>query len=200
MPTVKLYVEGGGESNALRTACRQGFRQFLEKAGLAGRMPRIVACGSRNDAYDSFCTALRQNREELPLLLVDSEALVAPGSSVWDHLRQRDNWQRPANARGEQTHLMAQCMETWLDADPETLAHYFGQGFNRNNLPRRDNLETVSKPDVFQALERATRRVNAGTYNKGRHSFELLARINPTPVRERCSYAERFLVFLLNNL
>lgn len=56
MVGMKLYVEGGGDTNLLRTACRQGFSEFLKKAGLAGRMPRVVACGGRQDAYDAFCT------------------------------------------------------------------------------------------------------------------------------------------------
>lgn len=56
---MKLYVEGGGNAASLKTACREGFSKLLEKAGFKGRMPRIVACGSRNDAFDSFCTAIR---------------------------------------------------------------------------------------------------------------------------------------------
>ncbi|MDR0720595.1 MAG: hypothetical protein LBF78_13230, partial [Treponema sp.] len=55
---VKIYVEGGGDTHTLRTACRRGFSGFLEKAGLKGYMPRIVACGSRNNAYADFCTAM----------------------------------------------------------------------------------------------------------------------------------------------
>ena len=71
---LKIYVEGGGNSNLLRTACRRGVSEFLNKAGLAGRMPRIVACGGRRDAYDAFCTAWAKG--EPALLLVDSEAPV----------------------------------------------------------------------------------------------------------------------------
>ena len=62
---VKLYVEGGGDSQLLRTACRQGFAEFLGKAGLAGRMPRVVAGGSRSSTYDMFCTAVAQGEEAL---------------------------------------------------------------------------------------------------------------------------------------
>ena len=58
MVTIKLYVEGGGDSKALKTACRKGFRKFIEKAGLMGNMPKIVACGGRQKAYQSFRKAL----------------------------------------------------------------------------------------------------------------------------------------------
>lgn len=79
---MKLYVEGGGDAAALKTACREGFAKFLGKAGLAGRMPRIVACGSRADAYDSFCTAIRNG--EAAMLLVDSESPVLSEAQAGD--------------------------------------------------------------------------------------------------------------------
>lgn len=64
---MKLYVEGGGDSAALKTACRAGFSEFLSKAGLKGKMPRIVACGSRQNAYDSFCTAINSGEDQINL-------------------------------------------------------------------------------------------------------------------------------------
>lgn len=71
---VKLYVEGGGDSAVLKAACREGFTTFITKAGIKNR-PRIVACGGRQDAFDSFCTAIDQGEDAM--LLVDSEAVVA---------------------------------------------------------------------------------------------------------------------------
>jgi len=70
---------------------------FLGKAGLAGIMPRIVACGGRRNAYESFCLALSNG--EVAFLLVDSEAPVRPehqqgdpetGWQPWSHLLARD--------------------------------------------------------------------------------------------------------------
>ena len=49
-----IYVEGGGDTAVLRGKCRKAFSLFLEKTGLAGRMPKIVARGSRNAAFESF--------------------------------------------------------------------------------------------------------------------------------------------------
>ncbi len=46
---VKLYVEGGGDTASLKTACREGFTTFITKSGVQNR-PRIVACGSRRNA------------------------------------------------------------------------------------------------------------------------------------------------------
>ncbi|MFO7539097.1 MAG: DUF4276 family protein [Chloroflexota bacterium] len=196
MASVKLYVEGEGDKTA-STRCRKGVRQFLEKVGLTGKMPGIIACGSRNDAYRSFCIALEQNVDELPLLLVDGEARVAPNSEPWHHLHQQDHWPKPQEATNEQVHLMAQCMETWLVADVDTLANYFGQGFNRDKLPGHPDLETAPKADILRGLKEATRHTNKRSYGKGRDSFVLLGQINPDIVKSRCSYARRLIQFLL---
>lgn len=205
---MKLYVEGGGDAPALKTACREGFAKFLAKAGLAGRMPRVVACGSRADAYDSFCTALRTG--EAAMLLVDSEAPVVaaaqPGDATvredrdrwlpWLHLRQRegDGWEKPAGSDDVQCHLMVQCMEAWLIADRDTLKAFFGQGFKENALPATANpLEAVGKRQLYDALEKATRDCKTkGAYGKGEHSFKLLALANPDSVMQASPWARRF--------
>jgi hypothetical protein len=51
---VKIYVEGGGDSPDLNKACRSGFGKLFERAGLAGRMPRVVVCGSRAETIKDF--------------------------------------------------------------------------------------------------------------------------------------------------
>jgi NADPH-dependent glutamate synthase beta subunit-like oxidoreductase len=83
MVEVKLYVEGGGDSAQLHSRCREGFCKFLERAGFKGHMPRIVACGGRQTAYDCFKTACENN--VTALLLIDSEDFVTT-SSPWEHL------------------------------------------------------------------------------------------------------------------
>jgi len=71
---IKIYIEGGGDQAKLKRACRRAFSKFFERAGFAGRMPGVVACGSRNKAFNDFCTAVATaNDGVLPLLLVDSE-------------------------------------------------------------------------------------------------------------------------------
>lgn len=205
---MKVYVEGGGDAAALKTACREGFSKFLGKAGLAGRMPRIVACGSRADAYDSFCTAVRNG--EAAMLLVDSEAPVVADAQVgdaairedrdkwlpWLHLRQRqgDGWERPGGSEDLQCHLMVQIMETWLLADRDTLKTFFGQGFNASALtPATNHLEQVQKAKIYADLADATRQCKTkGAYGKGEHSFKLLALIDPAKVVEASPWAKRF--------
>jgi len=191
---VKLYVEGGGDSKALKTKCREGFRSFLEKTGFAGRMPRVIACGGRSKAFDMFCHALASSTEEaFIVLLVDSEGPVADGAEPWRHLSGRDGWKKPPEATDEQAHLMVECMEAWFLADPDSLADYFGPGFDRKALPRRQEIERVAKKAVLRGLRKATHGCAKGGYCKGRHSFEILSRIDPAKIFDKSPYARRLI-------
>ena len=177
--SARIYLEGGGDSKAGKIACQKGFRNLLEKCGLKDRMPRLVACGSRNSAYDDF-RAAQQNGATVDYiaLLVDSEAPVADINATWEHLRQRDRWQRPAGADNEQVLLMTTCMETWIVADRAALAAHYGQRLQDSALPATDNLESRRRGDVQSGLERATRNCSE-PYAKGPHSFTVLGRLNP---------------------
>lgn len=198
--SIKIYVEGGGESSKLRTECRQGFRLFFENAGLSGRMPAVVACGSRNDAYDSFCSAMKRPQENtLPLLLVDSEDAFSMDSQ-WDHLKTRDDWDRPVGVTDGHAYLMVECMEAWFLADRDCLERYFGQGFTENSLPGNTNVETIPKSRVYDSLKMATRHsVLKGEYGKGGHSFDILGLIDPEKVRAVAPNADRLLKKLEEN-
>lgn len=82
---VQIYVEGGGDHAPLRRRCREGFREFFRNAGLAEAMPKVVACGSRRNAYGKFCTAVGNASEgDFVVLLVDSEGPV-DGVPPWQH-------------------------------------------------------------------------------------------------------------------
>ena len=190
-----VYVEGGGGTKALRTGCRKGFRKFFEKAGLKGRMPTISACGGRKQAYDDFCHALSGGGSYgFIALLVDSEEPVVKGSGPWAHLKKRDNWDKPASAKDDNVHFMVQCMESWFLADKDALAKYFGDGFNRNALPRRSDIEDIPKHDLHKGLKNATRQcASMGAYHKGRHSFAILAELNSERITAASPHAARLI-------
>src|SRR5271165_2029797 len=85
--SIKVYVEGGGDHNkTLDTRCRKGFREFFEKAGLEGRMPKMVACGGRRRAFENFRTSIGQR--ERSILLVDSESPIQT-NRPWQHVKNR---------------------------------------------------------------------------------------------------------------
>ena len=194
--TIKIYVEGGGDQANLKTECRKAFSKFVEKCGLRGRMPRIIACGSRNEAYDDFCTALRRaSAEEYIFLLVDSETTVQVmhQNNPWQHLKDRDNWNRPNGAQDEQAHLMVQCMENWFLADINCLQNFYGNGFNSHALPQNPQIEQVNKNTLFQGLQNATKNTQKGTYGKGAHSFKILENLDSEHVTTVSPWAERFI-------
>jgi hypothetical protein len=197
---VKVFVEGGGDHDALKTECRKAFAQLLERAGFKGRMPRIVACGSRRSAFDQFCAAVNDGSpDELAILLVDAEGPVT-SASPWAHVAQRagDKWAKPASATDEQLHLMVQCMEAWFLADRKALERFFGNGFKEGALPAvTAALESVPKSELFDRLKQATRETKTkGAYGKSQHSFKVLATLDPNQVRKASPWAERFFVML----
>jgi hypothetical protein len=195
--SVRIYVEGGGDYRALLSECRRGFSEFFRKALPAGRLPRIVACGSRNDAFDRFRTAVGENKDRFCVLLVDSEGPVAPGANPWEYLKARDKWERPSKTSDECAHMMVQCMEAWFLADKRTLASFYGQGFNSKALPSRKDVESIPKEDLRGGLARATRSTaTKGEYGKGKHAFKILAVIDPARVEKASPHARRLLELL----
>ncbi len=190
---VTVFVEGGGDTRELKSRCRKGFSEFFRHAGLKNRMPRVVACGGRGNAYDKFCRSLDIPVDgHVAILLVDSEEQVSQEVGPWSHLRKRDGWQKPPGATDDQAQLMVQCMEAWFLADRECLAKVFGKDFRAKALPGSKDIEGIAKEDVMAGLKKATRR-GGKLYHKGRHSFVLLAKIDPKKVADASPHVKRLL-------
>jgi len=197
--SIRIHVEGGGDWKKQRELVRKGFRSFLapvlDKARVRRIKTRIVASGSRNSAYDDFCTAVRTYPDDFNVLLVDAEGPVVGGP--WDHLRERDRWKRPDGVTDEHCHLMVQLVEAWLVADEATLKRYYGKGFLESALPKRDDIEAVPKGDIVSALDRATKGTDTkGGYQKIRHCSDLLAMLDAALVRRRARHCERLFASL----
>ena len=189
--SVRLYVEGGGDSKELKTACRRGFSKFIENAGAAGMMPRIVACGSRGDTYQSFRKAIASGSGNI-LLLVDAEGPVTV-ARPWEHLKTSDGWDQPDTVTDTQCHLMVQVMESWFLTDRKALEDHYGQGYRSNALPPRQSIEQIPKHDVLNGLVQATHNTKKGSYKKGTQSFEILEKLDPAKVRRASHWADRFM-------
>jgi hypothetical protein len=191
--SVRIYVEGGFEGS--KNNCRRAFANFLGKVVRPGSF-RVIASGSRTEAFQNFCSALRDHPGEYVVLLVDSETAVTAGP--WRHLNtsEGDKWTRPNGAGDDQAHLMVQVMEAWFLADQQTLSSYYGQGFLQKSLPRQKNIEKVDKERVFETLRHASKHTQKGTYHKTRHGFELLELIDPTLVRSASRHADNLFALL----
>lgn len=205
-PSVKIYVEGGGEgkgSKALKSELRQAFQTFFKGWGLDGVLPSVVACGARNQAFEDFKTAIKKPKAgEMILLLVDSEDYPAC-KLKWAHVAKRDGWIKPNQVTEDQLYFMAVCMESWFMADKQALADFYGQGFQPNQLPKTSAgqpLEQFSKSVIYAGLENATRSTQKGEYGKGAHSFKILAKVDARKVIGHGKYAQELHDFLQSHL
>ena len=86
---------------------------------------------------------------------------------------------------------MVQCMEAWFLADVPALETFFGAGFRSTSLAKRDDIENIPKNDVFNQLDSATRASKKGAYDKSRHSFDILAQIDPAQVIQCSPFAKQ---------
>jgi len=186
-PVVKaiIYLEGGGESKELHTRCREGFHKLLEKNGFKGKMPRLVASGSRFSAFSDFKAAHQSKMHTFVALWIDSEDPVADIEKTWAHLEKRDGWEQPDNSCNEQVLLMTTCMETLIATDREALKTCCSckDKLHESALPPLHNMESRSRKEIFDTLKRATRDCQA-LYEKGEKSFELLGMLNTEILRQ----------------
>lgn len=194
MSGIAIYLEGGGPSEAFKAQLRQGMSEFLaelrDKARAKKWKWKLTPCGGRQEAFDAFMNARKHARDELIVLLVDSEApLETPTRAAHFRQRQGDGWDL-TGVPEDHIHLMVQAMEAWIVADPDVLKAYYGQHFHGNSLPTRQNLEDEPKIDCATKLAAATRPTQKGEYQKIRHASDLLKRISAAKVRARCPHAE----------
>ncbi|GHV06494.1 hypothetical protein AGMMS50229_11390 [Campylobacterota bacterium] len=80
-------------------------------------------------------------------------------------------------------------------ADIDELQKFFGQDFRANSLPSgRDQIEALDKKQMLHALVEATKQTKTkGKYAKGKHSFKILALIDPEKVANASPWARRFI-------
>ncbi|NVO66222.1 DUF4276 family protein [Methanofollis tationis] len=186
----KIYLEGGGDSKELHSRCREGFRKLLESTGYRGRMPQLVACGSRDSTYHDFLTAHANSNADYIAMLVDSEDPVRDPEKTWDHLQERDGWERPDGGDDGQVLFMTTCMETWIASDPDTLRRHYGGCFRESALLPLKNIERRERREIQESLKDATRGCS-NAYQKGQRSFEVLGALNPAALEDRLAAFRR---------
>ena len=178
-----IYLEGGGDSKELHTRCREGFRKLLEKCGYRGRMPRLSACGGRRSAFEDFQIAHENRRpDDLIAMMIDSEDPIADKEASWNHLRDRDGWEKPSGALDEQVLFMTTCMETWIITDRVSLERYYGSELQASALPALTTMEDRNRHDIQDSLVHATRNCK-NAYQKGKRSFDVLSELAPEALK-----------------
>lgn len=172
-----IYLEGGGDSKELHTRCREGFRKLLEKCGYRGNMPRLVACGGRGSVFEDFRSAHgNRSPEDVIAMMIDSEDPLPDLEAAWDHLLNRDGWERPSGAADDQVLFMTTCMETWIITDRDSLISHYGSLLQVSALPPLEEMEKRDRHDIQDALVHATRH-SKRAYQKGKRSFDVLAKL-----------------------
>lgn len=124
-------------------------------------------------------------------MLVDSEEPMHDIEQSWLHLQKRDGWKRPNGAEDAQVLLMTTCMETWLVVARNTLERYYGSCLQTKPLPGQTRIEERTREMIQSALSRATRSCK-NPYSKGKQSFEIVGRIEPSELREYLPSFKRF--------
>lgn len=186
--SARIYIEGG-ESKEQKSRCREAFSKLLDNAGFKNKMPRLIASGSRNSAFDDFQTAVKTSGDrDFTALLIDSEDPVRDTEQPWTHLRNRDAWHKPPHVVDDQVFLMTTCMETWIVADRATLRAHYQEGFQENALPPLHELERRDRTELFTKLSAATRGCT-NAYKKGARSFGIVGKLNPSALQSLTSFA-----------
>ncbi len=191
---VWVYVEGGGDRRGGAQEVRLAFQQFFRELHGGPQASRaslnVVPCGGRDNAFSRFRhDTLEAGPREAHLLLVDAEGPVVSGSAR-AHLAATTNWSLVGIA-DNQVHLMVQAFETWLLADRDALAGFYGPRFAPRGLPVDRDLENVPKAGLLPALNAACRQTPSRQYEKTRHLSKLVERLDPQKVRAACSYCRR---------
>ena len=158
--------------------------------GFSGKMPKLVACGGRRDAFDGFKAAHETKASDFVAMIVDSEYPVADIEATWNHVAEYDNWHRPKGAQDDQILFMVTCMETWIVADRDALIRFYDDRLLVRRLPSFRDLERQSRTKIQECLKRATEKCR-DPYRKGKHSFKVLEILDSEVLEKRLPSFER---------
>lgn len=184
-----IYIEGGArgaDSKYLNIRCQEAFHKLLGRMGIGRWKPRLVACGGRGAVYDRFVIEHSARVAAYVAMWIDSEEPMVNREAAWEHLRNVTTvpqWERPEGAEDDQVLLMTTCMETWIVADRDVLSDHYGSELQESALPPLVDLERRARHDVQGKLEHATRNCK-NAYEKGKRSFEVLAKLNPAALEQ----------------
>ncbi len=205
---IEIYIEGGGDSKHLWRELRLGFdvlfRTLKTAAKAKGLKWNLSLGGGRPETCKDFIQASQQaDKHTLVVLLVDSDTPLPLNDDENADSAARKNALRDSYTKfdwksiaPENIHLMVQCMEAWIVADPDALASYYGKNFHSNKLPTRQNLEEEPKASLYDKLDQAVCHTQKAKYKKIEHASKLLSMLDAGKVASRCPRFNTFTSWL----
>jgi hypothetical protein len=185
---IRIYFEGD-------EALRPGFRAFLGQIADAARFRRcrFSLIAANGTPVPDFHTAIKTHPNAMNVLLLDSEdAITQPLPELCTR--------KGLSGHSERVFWMAQAMESWLLADPDSLKKYYGNGFGENALRSNPHVEEIPKSDVLSRLKAATKTTKKREYHKTGHAPDLLAKVKPELVKAAAPNCKRLFEELLAKL
>jgi hypothetical protein len=157
---IRIYFEG---DKSLKAGFDAFFGEIRERAGAAQCKLWIVATGGTPER--DFDIATRKHPAAWNILLRDSEG-------PWNRelstaLCAKHGWPRP---QADSIFWMVEIMESWFHADKNALEDYYKSGFRKAALKANPNVEEISKRDVIEGLNAATKDTTEGKYHKTKHA------------------------------
>jgi hypothetical protein len=189
-PEIRIYFEG---DKSLKAGFDAFLKEIRNRAGGARRQVRIVATGGTPER--DFGIAMRKHPASWNILLRDSEGPWNQDLSA--ALCGKHGW---PPSQVDSMFWMVQMMESWFHADKDALEDYYRSGFRREALKPNPKVEEISKQDLIEGLNAATKDTTKGKYHKTKHAPALLQSIKPALVRKAAPHCERFFKVVLDKL
>jgi hypothetical protein len=185
---IRIYFEGD-------SALKPGFDKFLQGIKTAARSQRCIfrLIATNGTPAADFHTAIKTLPAALNVLLLDSDETIAGDLAAFCDKKR-------LAGLSDQVFWMAQIMESWFLADPESLNRYYRDGFQKNALDGNPKVEQIPKSDVLSRLKAATRGTKKREYHKTGHAPDLLAKIDPDLVTTAAPNCKRLFDVLLERL
>lgn len=166
---IRIYFEG---SRSLKIGFDRFFAALKESARKRGSRIELVAARS---GISDYRKAARTHPGAWNILLKDSEKAVRSDRAALCN----DHGIDPA--RANDVFWMVELMESWFLAQPEVVEKYYT--LPQETFVRIENVERISKSDVYQRLKDATRNTTKGEYHKVQHAPFLLERLDADQVQ-----------------
>jgi hypothetical protein len=182
---LRIYFEGDAR---LKPGFRSFFGEIVESA--KARQCRLNWIATDGTPVQDYYNGLEANPDAWNVLLLDSDL---PADRTQEELCRA---KKIEPFRSDSVFWMVQVMESWFLADADALRVHFGKRLQEGSLKGNPKVEEIPKGDVEARLKN----IAGGDYHKVNDGTKLLARVDPTRVRNAAPNCERMFAVILGKL